>query len=113
MTRRTAPHDVLQGTLTLLVLRSLARLGPAHGYAIAAYIERTSGHLLRVEQGSLYPALRRMSGAGWLRAEDGRTETKRAATFYALTAAGYEQLHTEVRRWTRLRDGVSRLLRGG
>jgi PadR family transcriptional regulator len=108
----TARNDILQGTLTLLVLKTLASEGPAHGYAIASHIQRISGYLLRIEDGSLYPALRRMSLAGWLRREDGRTETRRAATFYALTPAGYRQLEEELQRWAVLRKGVSRVLHG-
>jgi PadR family transcriptional regulator len=106
----TARNDILHGTLTVLVLKTLASEGLTHGYAIASYIQQVSGHLLRIEEGSLYPALRRMSRAGWLRSEVGRTETRRPATFYALTPAGYRQLEEELARWACLRKGVSRVL---
>ena len=79
--------DVLQGTLTLLVLRTLAR-GRLHGYAITSHIQRVSQELLRVEEGSLYPALHRMEQEGWIRSEWGMTETNRRALFSAITALG-------------------------
>lgn len=104
-------NDILQGTLALIVLRTLDRQGPMHGYAITAHIQRVSADLLRVEEGSLYPALHRMAQDGWLRAEWGVTDTKRDAKFYSITAAGRKQLQLEQESWNRLRQGVTRVLR--
>lgn len=106
-----ARGDVLQGTLDLLVLKAIAVQGRMHGYGITAHIHRVSGDMLRVEEGSLYPALHRMAQAGWLRAEWGKTETNREARFYSITAAGRKQLEVEEESWARLRDGVQRVLR--
>jgi transcriptional regulator len=105
-----ARNDVLQGTLDLLVLKSLLR-GPMHGYGIASHIERTSEDLLRVEEGSLYPALHRIEQAGWIRATWKPSETGRKAKFYQLTRTGRAQLATEEERWRRLTRGVAKLLR--
>ena len=102
--------DGLQGTLTLLVLRTLAR-GRLHGYAITSHIQRVSQELLRVEEGSLYPALHRMEQEGWIRAEWGVTETNRRARFYAITALGRKQLAAEQDNWERLTAGVGHVLR--
>ena len=88
-------NDILQGTLVLLVLKTLAGGGPMHGYAITSHIHRVSGELLRVEEGSLYPALHRMEQEGWVRAEWGITEKNREARFYSLTAKGRKQLAEE------------------
>ena len=104
-------NDILQGTLGLLVLKSLSAQGRMHGYAITAYIQRASADLLRVEEGSLYPALHRMEQDGWLRAEWGMTEKNRQARFYTITAAGRKQLSTEQESWGRLTEGVTRVLR--
>lgn len=82
-----------------------------HGYAITSHIQRISGDQLRVEEGSLYPALHQMEHAGWVRAEWGTTEKNRQARFYLLTAAGKRQLEQEELDWARLRDGVQRVLR--
>jgi transcriptional regulator len=82
-----------------------------HGYAITAHIQRVSSELLRVEEGSLYPALHRMSQDGWLRAEWGTTEKNRQARFYSITVAGKKQLELEEESWARLREGVQRVLR--
>jgi transcriptional regulator len=109
MTRQR--NDILQGTLALLVLKTLSAQGRMHGYAITAYIQRASAELLRVEEGSLYPALHRMEQEGWLRAEWGTTEKNRQARFYALTAVGKKQLSTEQENWARLTEGVGRVLR--
>src|SRR5919202_1107827 len=103
-------NDILQGTLALLVLKSLAAQGRMHGYAITAHIQRVSADLLRVEEGSLYPALHRMAQDGWVRAEWGTTEKNRQARFYTITAAGRKQLELEVETWARLREGVQRVL---
>ena len=104
-------NDILQGTLALLVLKTLDAQGRMHGYAITSHIQRVSAELLRVEEGSLYPALHRMSQDGLLRAEWGVTEKNRQARFYTLTAAGRKQLELEEESWARLRDGVQRVLR--
>src|SRR3954454_13684682 len=99
-------NDILQGTLALLVLKVLDAQGSMHGYAITSHIQRVSADLLRVEEGSLYPALHRMAQDGWLRAEWGVTEKNRDAKFYAITAAGHKQLALEEESWNRLRLGV-------
>ena len=104
-------NDILQGTLVLLVLRTLASHKRMHGYAITSHIQRVSSDLLRVEEGSLYPALHRMAQAGWLRSEWGTTEKKRDARFYSLTPKGRRQLAKEEETWARLTQGVSRVLR--
>ena len=104
-------NDILQGTLALLVLKTLDARGPMHGYAITSHIQRVSAALLRVEEGSLYPALHRMTQDGWLRAEWGTTEKNREAKFYTITAAGRKQLELEQESWARLRTGVTRVLR--
>lgn len=106
-----AKSDVLQGTLDLLVLRTLDVRGALHGYAITQHIQRGSAELLRVEEGSLYPALHRMEQAGWIRGRWGTTEKNRQARFYTITAAGRRQLAQEQESWERLTDGVSRVLR--
>ena len=104
-------NDILQGTLDLLVLRTLSTAGPLHGYAITAHITRASAELLRVEEGSLYPALHRMAQDGWLRATWGTTEKNREARFYEITAKGKRQLEAERESWARLTEGVGRVLR--
>jgi transcriptional regulator len=104
-------NDILQGTLLLLVLKTLDAQGRMHGYAITSHIQRVSAELLRVEEGSLYPALHRMSQDGWLRAEWGTTEKNREAKFYTITTAGRKQLEAEEASWARLREGVTRVLR--
>lgn len=103
-------NDILQGTLVMLVLKTLAVHERLHGYAITQIIQRTSGELLRVEEGSLYPALHRMEQDGWVRADWGTTEKNRQARFYRLTAAGQRQLSAEERSWTRLTEGVRLVL---
>jgi transcriptional regulator len=104
-------NDILQGTLALLVLKTLASRGPLHGYALTTHIQRVSNDLLRVEEGSVYPALHRMEQQGWLRAEWGVTEKRREARFYAITAAGRKQLAEEEANWAKLSEGVRRVLR--
>lgn len=103
-------NDILQGTLALLVLRTLAARAPLHGYAITSHIRQVSNELLRVEEGSLYPALHRMEQDGWVKAEWGTTEKNRQARFYSLTAAGRRQLAKEQESWSRLIDGVGKVL---
>ena len=104
-------NDILQGTLALLVLRTLASSESMHGYAITAHIHRVSGELLRVEEGSLYPALHRMEQDGWIRAAWGITEKNREARFYSLTSKGRKQLAQEEQNWAKLTEGVGRVLR--
>jgi PadR family transcriptional regulator, regulatory protein PadR len=104
-------NDILQGTLGLLLLKTLAGQGSLHGYAITSYIQRISADLLRVEEGSLYPALHRMEQDGWVRAEWGTTEKNRQARFYTITAEGRRQLTREEEGWARLTEGVRRVLR--
>jgi transcriptional regulator len=99
-------NDILQGTLALLVLKTLASRGKLHGYAITAHIHAASRELLRVEEGSLYPALHRMEQEGWVKADWGITEKNREARFYALTPAGRKQLAAEQASWARLTEGV-------
>lgn len=104
-------NDILQGTLALLVLQTLAVRGPLHGYAITGAIQHSSGELLRVEEGSLYPALHRMEQAGWLKGTWGVTAKNREARFYEITRAGRAQLTHERETWARLSEGVQRVLR--
>jgi PadR family transcriptional regulator, regulatory protein PadR len=102
--------DVLQGTLDLLIMRTLA-LGPMHGWAIGQRIQQISDELLRVQQGSLYPALHRLEHQGWIAAEWGASENNRRARFYALTTAGRKQVALEVDKWERLSAGVNLVLK--
>ena len=106
----TKKGDVLQGTLTLLVLKSLSK-GALHGYAIASYIKLASSDSLRVEEGSLYPALHRLEQDGFIQAEWGMTETNRKARFYSLTRAGRKQLKEEEESWAKLTEAVYSVLR--
>jgi PadR family transcriptional regulator, regulatory protein PadR len=101
--------DVLQGTLALLVLKTLAR-GPMHGYGITLHIQRVSSEVLRVEEGSLYPALHRMEQVGWISAEWRASENRRRARYYQLTEAGRKQLAEEERNWARLTQAVAAVL---
>jgi transcriptional regulator len=103
-------NDILQGTLALLVLRTLDVAGPMHGYAITSHIQVASTELLRVEEGSLYPALHRMEQDGWLKSSWGLTGKNREARFYSVTAKGRKQLVAEEASWERLTEGVSRVL---
>ena len=103
--------DVLQGTLDLLIMQTIA---PArmHGWAIAQRIQQMSNELLRVQQGSLYPALHRLEHQGWITAEWGASDNNRRARFYSLTRAGRKQLALEVSKWERLSAGVNLVLQG-
>jgi len=103
-------NDILQGTLALLILKTLASQRRLHGYAITSHIQRVSDQLLRVEEGSLYPALHRMEQDGWVRAEWGKTEKNREARFYSLTPLGRKQLAQEEENWARLTEGVARVI---
>jgi PadR family transcriptional regulator PadR len=102
--------DLLQGTLDLLILRTLQN-GPKHGWDIAERIEQVSEHVLEVNQGSLYPALHRLEHQGWIKAEMGVSELGRRARFYRLTATGRKQLDVESEDWERLTAAISRVLR--
>jgi transcriptional regulator len=104
-------NDILQGTLALIVLRTLSSAGAMHGYAITSHIQHVSAELLRVEEGSLYPALHRMEQDGWLKSAWGITEKNREARFYSITAKGRKQLAEEQANWSRLTEGVDRVLR--
>jgi PadR family transcriptional regulator PadR len=103
--------DALQGSLPLLVLKVLARRGPLHGYAITVQIEQMSDDVLRVEEGSLYPALHRMEELGWIRARWVTTSNKRRARVYDLTAAGRKQLEAEESRWREVTSAVDHVLK--
>jgi PadR family transcriptional regulator PadR len=102
-------NDLLQGTLALLVLKTLAR-GPSHGYGITLHIQLVSKDMLRVEEGSLYPALHRMEQDGWVSAEWGISENNRRARFYSLTAKGRKQLTEEEKNWQHLTQAVASVL---
>ena len=104
-------NDSLQGALGLLILKTLASRGPLHGYGITSHIHDVSNELVRVEEGSLYPALHRMEQDGWIRADWGTTDTGREARFYSLTAKGRKELAREQESWERLTEGVRRVLR--
>jgi PadR family transcriptional regulator, regulatory protein PadR len=103
------PGELVPGTLDMLILRTLA-LGENHGFGIAQHIERTSGEVLRVEEGSLYPALRRLELAGELSAHWGVSENNRRARFYRLTAHGRRRLEAEQRRWSLLTAAIARVM---
>jgi transcriptional regulator len=105
-----ARTELLQGTLDLLILRTL-QAGPAHGHAIVRQIERNSEKILQVEQGSLYPALHRLLRRGWISAGEGVSENNRRAKFYRLTAKGRKQLEVETSKWERLTRGIRGILR--
>jgi PadR family transcriptional regulator, regulatory protein PadR len=107
---RTHTNDRLKGTLDLLVLKALASQGRMHGYAITLRIEEISDNVLRLEEGSLYPALHRMTQAGWLRSEWGVSESNRRARYYSITAAGRKQLAEETQEWSQLTSAVARVL---
>jgi transcriptional regulator len=102
--------DVWQGTLALMVLRTLHALGPLHGYGIARRIETTSGDLLSVNYGTLYPALLKLEQEGYIASEWGLSENKRKAKFYKLTAAGRKHLTREAREWERMTGIMARFL---
>ena len=102
--------ELLQGTLDLLILRTLL-LGPAHGHAIAKAIEYNSDEVLQVEQGSLYPALHRLIKRRWISVEEGSSENNRRAKFYRLTREGRKQLKVETNKWDKLAGAIARILR--
>ena len=101
--------DLLQGTLDMLILKTLA-LGPRHGWGISQRIQQISDEVLQVNQGSLYPALHRLEQQGWLSSSWGASENNRQAKFYRLTRAGRRQLERETREWTRLSAAVARIM---
>jgi transcriptional regulator len=101
--------DLIQGTLDLLIMRTIA-LEPTHGWAIAQRIQQISDEWLRVQQGSLYPALHRLEHQGWITAEWGASDNDRRARFYSLTRAGRKQAETELSKWERLSVGVNLVL---
>jgi transcriptional regulator len=105
-----AKQEILKGTLDLIVLKTLETQGPLHGYAITSHIQRVSSDLLRVEEGSLYPALHRMEQDGWVRSKWGLTDKNRQARFYSITATGSRRLAEEQANWSRLIQGVGLVL---
>ena len=106
-----AKKDQLSGTLDLLILKTLAQAGPVHGYGIVLYIQRVSDDLLRVEEGSLYPALHRIEQSGWITSEWRISRNNRRAKYYKLTPAGRRQLAKEEQSWDRVVQGVASVLR--
>jgi PadR family transcriptional regulator PadR len=105
-----AKTDVLQGTLDLMVLKTLETLGPLHGYGIARRIEQVSENLLQLNQGTLYPALLRLQQRGWIKSEWGTSENNRKAKFYQLSPAGRRQLTVEAKNWEQISGVMARLL---
>jgi PadR family transcriptional regulator PadR len=104
------PIPILQGTLDLMILRTLTTLGPRHAYAIAARLEQVSDELLKVNQGTLYPALVRLEQNGWIKGAWATTESNREAKYYAVTKAGLKALETETERWRMISGVVEKLL---
>src|SRR6516225_4704609 len=104
------PIQLLQGTLDLIVLRTLAAMGPRHAYQIATRLEQVSDSLLNLNQGTLYPALVRLEQYGWIKGTWGLTENNREAKFYAITKSGLQALNEETQRWKRMSNLVERLL---
>ncbi|HJR62453.1 MAG TPA: PadR family transcriptional regulator [Gemmatimonadaceae bacterium] len=106
---RTDSGELLQGTLAILILKALLA-GPAHGFGIARWIERTTEDVLRIEEGSLYPALRRVEDKGWVTSEWGLSENNRRARYYTLTRQGRAHLRAEAELWLRYSTAVTRVL---
>jgi len=104
------PLELLQGTLDLLILKAVS-LGPLHGYGVLLRIEQISGDRLKIEQGSLYPALYRLESQGWIEGEWGESDNKRRAKYYNLTAAGRRRLQQETARWNEMADLMDAILR--
>ncbi len=102
--------ELLQGTLDLMVLKTLESMGPLHGYGIARRIEQVSGNGLSMNQGTIYPALLRLQQRGWIKAEWGTSETRRRAKFYSLTRIGRKQLEQETANWERIAATMARIL---
>jgi len=107
---RSLRSDNLQGTLDLLVLKTLGARAPLHGYAIASHIQQITDDVLRVEEGSLYPALHRIEGLGWISSEWSLSSTNRRVKLYSLTTAGHQQLAAEEQRWNELTQAVTKVL---
>lgn len=107
---KDAKHEVLPGTLNLLILKTLATLGPLHGYGIARRIEQVSDDLLELNQGTIYPALLKLEQMGWIRTKWSTSENNRRAKFYSLTATGKKQLLREEEEWRRTSAIVTRFL---
>jgi PadR family transcriptional regulator PadR len=105
-----ARTEVLQGTLDLMILQTLATLGPQHGYAIAARLEQVSDGALQLNMGTLYPGLARLEARGWIKAAWAQTASSRRARFYSLTARGRRQLDAERAQWLRMADIMARVL---
>jgi PadR family transcriptional regulator, regulatory protein PadR len=104
--------EILQGTLDLMVLKTLEGLGPLHGYGIARRIEQVSEGVLELNQGTIYPALLRLQQKGWIKAEWGSSENNRRAKYYSITRAGRKQLATETEDWERISGIIARMLEG-
>jgi len=102
--------DVLQGTLDLMVLKTLEAMGPLHGYGIARRIEQVSGNSLNMNQGTIYPALLRLEQRGWIKGEWGNSETNRRARFYSLSRIGRKQIERETENWERIAATMARFL---
>src|ERR1700678_4386275 len=106
-----ARTEIPPGTLYMLILKTLVRLGPSHGYGIAEHIQQISEDVLQVEEGSLYPALQRMLVKGWVTAEWGQSDNNRRARFYSLTKAGRSQLTTEISEFEKVTRAITRVIR--
>jgi len=104
------PTDLVQGTLDLLILKTLA-LGPMHGWAVGQRIQQISNGILQIQQGSLYPALHRLEQQGWIRAEWGESDKNRRAKYYSLTRAGKKRLGEELAQWERLSAAIALVVR--
>jgi transcriptional regulator len=107
---KKTPIPILQGTLDLMILRTLSTLGPRHAYAIATRLEQVSGELLKVNQGTIYPALVRLEQNGWIKGTWGKTESNREARYYAITKAGLKAMEEETQRWRQMSGVVEKLL---
>lgn len=110
MKKKPPPISILQGTLDLMILRTLATLGPRHAYAIATRLEQVSDELLKVNQGTLYPALVRLEQNGWIKGTWGKTETNRDAKYYGITKAGLQAMEEETQRWRQITGVMDSLL---
>ncbi len=111
MSANDGKRDILQGTLDLLVLKTLETMGPMHGWGIARRLEQVSGNLLQMNQGTVYPALLRLEQAGWITSEWGISENNRRARFYSLTPAGRRRLRVEEKNWDQMSAVITRVLR--
>ena len=109
---RTSQTEVLQGTLDLLVLKTLETIGPVHGFGIALRIQQVSEDVLRLNQGTLYPALLRLEQRGWITSQWGVSDNNRKAKYYSLTRAGRKQLREETAGWDQMSSVINRVLKG-